>query len=175
VKSNTTEPQPDQLSKFWIEQILRLTHFYKPSTQLVYITHTHGGGPQLPFHSKISRRVSQKPKTALQTSTSPRSTRFREFWIDSFLRIDLFLNSYYYCFLISLLLTKLLDCLVVSRLLKFALSRLISLNFASLLDKISAQQASKDTSTEAHTHQNTKNNQHTSKTLQKHHFQRIKA
>jgi len=54
--------------------------------------------------------------------------------------------------------------------LKFALSRLISLNFASLLDKISAQQASKDTSTEAHTHQNTKNNQNTSKTLQKHHF-----
>ncbi len=59
---NTTEPQPDQLSKFWIEQILRLTHFYKPSTQLVPITHTHGGGPQLSFHSKISRRVSQKPK-----------------------------------------------------------------------------------------------------------------
>ena len=129
-RRNTTEPQPDQLSKFWIEQILHLTHFYKPFTQLVPITHTHGGGPQLPFHSKISRRVSQKPKTTLQTSTSPCSTRLREFWIDSFLRIDLFLNSYYYCFLISLLLTKLLDCLVVSRLLKFALSRLISPNFA---------------------------------------------
>ena len=61
-RRNTTEPQPDQLSKFWIEQILRLTHFYKPSTQLVPITHTHGGGPQLPFHLKISRCVSQKPK-----------------------------------------------------------------------------------------------------------------
>jgi len=44
------------------------------------------------------------------------------------------------------------------------------LNFASRLDKISAQQASKDTSMKAHTHQNTKNNQHTSNTLQKHHF-----
>jgi hypothetical protein len=41
--------------------------------------------------------------------------------------------------------------------LKFAFSRLISLNFASLLGKISAQQASKDTSTEAHTHK-TQNN-----------------
>jgi len=36
------------------------------------------------------------------------------------------------------------------------------------------QQASKDTSTEAHTHQNTKNNQHISKTLQKHHFNALK-
>ena len=61
-RRNTTEPQPDQLSKFWIEQILCLTYFYKPSTQLGPITHTHGGGPQLPFHLKISRCVSQKPK-----------------------------------------------------------------------------------------------------------------
>jgi hypothetical protein len=47
--------------------------------------------------------------------------------------------------------------------LKFAFSRLISLNFASLLDKISAQQASKNTSTEAHTHQNIKTPKQTPK------------
>jgi len=88
-KENTTEPQPDQLSKFWIEQILRLIHFYKLSKHLIFIINTGGEGPQLPFSENFSRTSSQNTKTTFRSSTSPQSTRFWKIWIDSFLRLIL--------------------------------------------------------------------------------------
>jgi hypothetical protein len=42
-------------------QTLCLIHFYKPSTQLIFIINTGGEGPQLPFSEKFSRTLSQNP------------------------------------------------------------------------------------------------------------------
>ena len=159
-----------QLSQFWIEQILCFIHFYKFSTQLVFIINTHGGGPQLSLHQKILRCISKKPKTKLWTSTSLHSTLLQNSWVDSLLCIDLSLDPHYCYFLISLLLTKLLDCLVVSlvsKVLKFAFSHLILLAILAEFPRNNHQKISQQSLMHTTTPKNTKN---ITKTPQKQHF-----
>ena len=76
-----TAPQPDQLSKFWIEQIVCLIYFYKISTQLIFITITCGGEPQLLLSENFSCSFTKNATKPLWPSTSQQPTCFWKIWI----------------------------------------------------------------------------------------------
>ena len=78
---NYTAPQPDQLSKFWIEKIVHLIHFYKSSTQLIFITITCGGEPQLLFSENFSCSFTKNATKPLWPSTSQQLMCFQKIWI----------------------------------------------------------------------------------------------
>ena len=156
-------------------QSLCLIHFYKSSTQLVFIAITHDGGPQLSFHQKISQCISKKPKTTLQTSTSSHSTLFWKFWINSLFCINLFLNSLLLLLFDIFIAYKVVELFSCTSCIESFEVYIFSFNFVSLLDRIFMQQSSKDISTKSHTWQNIKNIKNITKTSQKHHFNILKS